>query len=229
MINKTLPAVFLCFSCVSAAPLTADETSQTDVRMSQSEESQTGEELAKLWGLDASEWDEYQLIMKGPRGTWTPNLDPITVLGINAKSEAERNEYAEKLAKLERARVTRELEFEIAYQKAQKRLFGHIPLYKEAGTASFSGLGEAKKYKKVDVFINSPCIECEGVAKNVLNSGVDVDFYFSGFNSEQIKGWAVGVGVTPAMISKKRVTLNFDGGRSKAFGVTKYPHVAESR
>lgn len=206
--------------------LAADEVKESQTAVSQSTINATHEKLANLWDLSIAQYQEYELIMQGPRGNWTPNLDPITVLGINAKSVAEREGFAEKLAKLERARVTRELAFEMAYQKAQQKLFGHIPLYETPET--LVGLGEARKATAVDVFIHSACKTCKIVASKLLKSGVTVNFYFVDFTGPAIKQWAVDLGITAKMISAKQTTLNFDAGRSKALNIQQYPFVKDS-
>jgi len=226
MIKHVLRALIgIAFTFLSPT-LTADELKESQTALSQSTISSTQEKLAKLWDLSIAQYQEYELIMEGPRGNWTPNLDPITVLGINAKSVAERERFAEKLAKLERARVTRELAFEMAYQKAQQKLFGHIPLYETPET--LVGLGEARKAKAVDVFIHSACKTCKAVARKLLKSGVTVNFYFVDFTASAIKQWAVDLGITAKMISAKQTTLNFDAGRSKALNIQQYPFVKDS-
>ncbi|OBX34893.1 hypothetical protein A8U91_03956 [Halomonas elongata] len=53
---------------------------------------------AEAWGLTDQEWSRYQKLKDRPRGTWSPDLDPITMLGIEARSEAERRHYAELLS-----------------------------------------------------------------------------------------------------------------------------------
>ena len=221
--------IAIAFTVLSQA-LTADEVKETNTALSESTVKNSQEKLAGLWDLSIAQYQEYELIMQGPRGNWTPNLDPITVLGINAKSVAEREAFAEKLAKLERARVTRELAFEMAYQKAQQKLFGHIPLYETAETKAETlvGLGEASKAKAIDVFIHSDCKTCKLVASKALKSGVTVNFYFVGFSGNAIKQWAVDLGITAQMISAKQASLNFDAGRSKALNIQQYPFVKDS-
>lgn len=230
MNNSLLCILVLLGLSLTSPPAVADQLNESATALSQSTVNDSDEKLARLWDLSIDEYREYQLIMQGPRGNWTPNLDPITVLGINAKSEAERTEFAEKLAKLERARVTRELAFEMAYQKAQQKLFGHIPLYEtaEATVAQWAGLGEASKAKTVNVFINAPCDTCKAVSTRILKSGVKVNFYFVGFTGEAIKQWAVDLGITGQMITSKQATLNFDGGRSNTLSIKQFPFIQET-
>ncbi|HNH65053.1 MAG TPA: TIGR03759 family integrating conjugative element protein, partial [Thauera aminoaromatica] len=53
------------------------------------------ERLARDWGLRPEEWARYRQLMQGPLGIYSPNLDPLTALGIEARSDEERNRYAE--------------------------------------------------------------------------------------------------------------------------------------
>ncbi|WP_457774990.1 hypothetical protein [Shewanella xiamenensis] len=53
------------------------------------------ERLARDWGLRGDEWGRYRELMEGPLGIHSPNLDPLTALGIEARSDEERRRYAE--------------------------------------------------------------------------------------------------------------------------------------
>lgn len=64
---------------------------------------------AQQWGLTDSEWQRYQQLRQGERGIWSPGLDPLTTLGVEANNDAERQRYAELLARKEHQRVEKEL------------------------------------------------------------------------------------------------------------------------
>lgn len=53
---------------------------------------------AQQWGLTDSEWQRYQQLHQGERGIWSPGLDPLTTLGVETNSDAERQRFAELLA-----------------------------------------------------------------------------------------------------------------------------------
>ncbi len=78
---------------------------------------------AQQWGLTDSEWQHYQQLRQGERGIWSPGLDPLTTLGVETNSDAERQRYAELLARKEHQRVEKELAFQRAYDQAWKRLY----------------------------------------------------------------------------------------------------------
>lgn len=70
---------------------------------------------AKNWKLTNEQYARYKYIMMAtPRGTFTPNLDPITVLGNESRTEMERMHFARLAMNLEQKRVNGELLFQIA-------------------------------------------------------------------------------------------------------------------
>jgi hypothetical protein len=72
------------------------------------------ERLSQDWGLRSDEWTRYRELMEGPLGIYSPNLDPLTALGIEARSDDERQRYAELQVQAEARRVEKLL----AYQRA---------------------------------------------------------------------------------------------------------------
>src|ERR1700743_3496374 len=52
-------------------------------------------ERAAGWGLKQEEWQRFRRVMEGPLGIYSPNLDPLTALGIEARDSAEQQRYAE--------------------------------------------------------------------------------------------------------------------------------------
>ena len=80
------------------------------------------ERLARDWGLRPEEWARYRQLMQGPLGIYSPNLDPLTALGIEARSDEERNRYAELQVQAESKRVGKTLAYQRACDAAWKRL-----------------------------------------------------------------------------------------------------------
>ncbi|STE82362.1 integrating conjugative element protein, PFL_4693 family [Escherichia coli] len=59
----------------------------------------------------------------------SPGLDPLTVLGIEARTDAERRQLAEKWVKAEYERTEKELAFQREVNAAWKRLYpGVMPV-----------------------------------------------------------------------------------------------------
>jgi len=61
--------------------------------------------VASDWGLQPQEWARYRELMDGPLGIYSPNLDPLSVLGIEARTDEERRRYAELQVQIEARRV----------------------------------------------------------------------------------------------------------------------------
>ncbi|HDL4131289.1 TPA: TIGR03759 family integrating conjugative element protein, partial [Mannheimia haemolytica] len=93
---------------------TVSSSQSTLQKQSQHQQSQLSDSLkqAKEWGLTVEEWSRYTELMKGERGMWSPNLDPLTALGIEARTAEEREKYARMLAKKYYERVSKELDFD---------------------------------------------------------------------------------------------------------------------
>ena len=64
----------------------------------------------------------YRELMEGPLGIHSPNLDPLTALGIEARSDEERRRYAELQVQVEARRVEKLLAYQRAYDDAWQRL-----------------------------------------------------------------------------------------------------------
>ena len=77
---------------------------------------------ARDWGLQPQEWARYQELMAGPLGIHSPNLDPLSALGIEARSDEERRRYAEMQVQAEARRVEKLLAYQRAYDEAWQRL-----------------------------------------------------------------------------------------------------------
>lgn len=174
--------------------------------------------LAERWRLSVEEWGEYRTLMRGPRGIWTPNLDPLTVLGIHAESEAERRRYAELLVMIEYERVERELRFQQAYDEAAARLFPTLPRVSPASTdvpPAFEGADRLAFVGSVDA---ARCPACADRLKRWLGrearrAGPVLDLYLAdAADDAALRAWAAEQGVTPALVRRGRITVNHARG-----------------
>lgn len=143
-----LAAIVLAYGC-SAAP--GPSTSITSTQNSETQNSSQGTsqtELAREWGLTPQEWSRYRTVMEGPRGIYSPGLDPLTALGIEAKSAEERRRYAELQVQAERQRIDKELAYQKAYDQAFARLYPNekvIQISTEPLSPKISGATNALK------------------------------------------------------------------------------------
>lgn len=173
---------------------------------------------ARVWGLTDDEWAKFEQLQAGPRHYWSPQLDPLTSLGVEADSEQERQRYAELQVRLEAKRTERELAYQKAYTAAWARLFpGMLPVQ---GLAEESATSSNSRYA---LFVEEHCPACATNTQQWLHAGARLDVYLVGSqgNDANLRHWARGAGITPAQVSSGQVTLNHDRGRWFALGATR--------
>lgn len=181
--------------------------------------------LANDWGLRAEEWERYREIMEGPLGIYSPNLDPLTALGIEARSDAERRRYAELQVQAESRRVEKLLTYQRAYDEAWQRLqpgAQRVNLPDAATDASKQTAGSIMGGSgRTAVFVRDNCPPCEQAVRKLQTSGTPFDLYMVGSRSDdaRIRAWVQRAGVEPVKVRDRAITLNHDGGRWMSLGV----------
>ncbi|WP_237860834.1 TIGR03759 family integrating conjugative element protein [Pseudomonas sp. PGPR81] len=177
------------------------------------------DKAAQEWGLTSKEYERYQEVMQGPRGVYSPGLDPLTALGIEARSDSERRRFAELQVQAERQRVDRELAYQRAYDEAYQRLFPGINAIEISASPSAragSGSGPALEGNgRMALFVKDDCLPCIDQVKRLQASQTPFDLYFVGSQNddERIRRWAILAGVDPSNVKSRLITLNHDQGR----------------
>ena len=177
------------------------------------------ERLARDWGLRPEEWARYRQLMQGPLGIYSPNLDPLTALGIEARSDEERNRYAELQVQAESRRVGKTLAYQRAYDAAWQRLFpGQQRVNLPGARAPGSG---NKGSGRLAVFVKADCPPCEQRVRQLQAAGTAFDLYMVGSRQDdaRIRQWAVQAGIDPARVRGRTITLNHDAGRWLSLGL----------
>ncbi|MFK3776205.1 TIGR03759 family integrating conjugative element protein [Pseudomonas sp. NPDC089406] len=175
-------------------------------------------EQAKAWGLTDDEWAAFERLQTGPRQYWSPQLDPLTTLGVEANSDQERQRYAELQVRLEARRAERELAYQKAYTAAWARLFPGLQpvqgMTDNAGPPSSS---------RTALFVEDHCAACVTSLQQWLQAGARLEVYLVGSqgNDARLRQWAQGAGITAAQVSGGQVTLNHDRGRWFALGASR--------
>jgi integrating conjugative element protein (TIGR03759 family) len=203
-------------------------TQERQTAIEQTRAKTTDIERAKMSGLNLEEWQRYTTVMSGPRGLWSPALDPIWVLGIHARSDDERRRYADLAAQQEHARVEGELAFNREYVAAFARLY---PAEKLIDDARYDLLRRNKgremktsrpaRTTEADrilffVPLKEDCTRCEAVLPKLIaraSSGTGIDIYFAGSDAtdnKAIQKWAVQRGIPPNLVQSGLITLNYD-------------------
>lgn len=180
---------------------------------------------AALWDLEDTEWQRYQSLMQGIRGSVSPStLSPIEVLGIHARSAEERLRYAEQWAVMMREDAERILAFQRAYDEAQKRLYSNGLLIDASVLNSNKTDHEAlaklawQPTDRVLFFTDTQCPTCDAVLERLVSqltqfSGIDLYLIDVSPGEESlIREWAASKQINPQWVNEHKVTLNVDAG-----------------
>ena len=218
--NRTqLPAVVCLVSLLSTATAMGNPvTTQSRTQDTQSAPlGRSDSEQAASWGLTEQEWTRFEQIQAGPRGFWSPNLDPLTALGVEAQTDQERQRYAELQVALEAKRAERELAYQNAYTAAWAKLFpGLLPIQ---GMASSSPTSSSVASRPA-LFVEDHCPACTTEAQRLQNSDTTFDIYLVGSQGEdeRVRSWARQADIDPAKVQRRQITLNHDRGRWFSLG-----------
>ena len=183
-------------------------------QMLESERIRTRTEQAEAWKLNERDWERYETLMEGPRGIWSPNLDPITALGVEARSPEERRRYAELLVEVERARTERELAFQRAYDKAWQRLYSdEMPVneFTLRPRSAFHFADEGSLQARLTVYVAvEACERCDSTVSELIAQGAQMDIFVldTGGDDAVIRDWARRVDVPAARVRARDITLN---------------------
>lgn len=173
--------------------------------------------LARDWGLSPEDWTRYRQLMQGPLGTYSPNLDPLTALGIEARSDEERRRLADLQVKAEARRTEKLLSYQRAYDEAWRRAFPNAARVNLPGAQSQSTAGSGRMV----LFVKDGCTPCDAQARTLQAAGTPFDVYMVGSRQDdaRIRLWATRVGIDPDKVRARSITLNHDGGRWLSLGV----------
>lgn len=182
-------------------------------------EEQSRFDQARNWGLTQDEWRRYQSLMEGQRGIWSPNLDPITALGVEARTDAERMRYARLLVEIEKQRVERELAFQRAYDQAWQEMHPELSpvntFFSHDNTRINSQFTELETrvaqspVERITLVIADPCDACDAVVNRLVAIDANVDIYVAGAeNDTDIRRWAMRMALPVDRVRSRNITLN---------------------
>lgn len=200
----------------------AQETSLTISRSSQTETStnrESDERLAREWELEADDWLRYRELMQGPLGVYAPHLDPLTALGIEARSDEERRRYAELQVRAEARRVEKMLSYQRAYDAAWQRLYPSLQRV-ELGRAP-TDANAPENTGRLALFVKDACSPCERRVRELQAAGATFDVYMVGSRQDdaRVRQWATRTGIEADKVRAGVITLNHDAGRWLALGL----------
>lgn len=207
-----LAGLLLC-GAVNAASVAAPGELPSAVENSVATQTQvqTLTQQAGQWGLSQEAMQRYRDLMAGPRGIQSPGLDPLSALGIEARSDAERREYADKWVKAEFARTEKELRFQREVNAAWQRLYPQVlpvNMGNAAGIAHDTG-------GRLALFVRTKdCAVCDARLSAVLADQRPVDIYLVDSQGDDgaLRQWAKDHRIPVERVRLHDVTLNHDRG-----------------
>lgn len=172
------------------------------------------------WALTELEWERVDVLTRGfRRFVSDERISPLEVLGIHARTEAERRRYARRWAELMIADAERVLAFQNAYDEVVRELVDEQPLIdltqlpKRPSRAS-----ELLPSDRLAVFVSMNCAPCDALFDRVNRIGrkvAGVDIYAMDLGEDdvvELHQWAQRRGIPPAAVRTQRITLNLDDG-----------------
>ena len=212
-----LLAIGVADTRAQSAPIATSRMTQNQVQ--NSADAALDEHQAKDWGLRPEEWARYRQLMQGPLGIYSANLDPLTALGIEARSDEERNRYAALQVQAESRRVGKELAYQRAYDAAWTRLYPGQQRVTLPG-AQAPGVGN-RGSGRLAVFVKADCPPCDQRVRQLQAAGTAFDVYMVGSRQDdtRIRQWASQAGIDPGRVRNRTITLNHDAGRWLSLGL----------
>ena len=175
---------------------------------------------ARQWQLTEPQWRRYQELMSGVRGIWTPNADPLLVLGAHAKTEQERRHLADLYVAREFDRVEGELAFQRAVTAAWSRNFPQRDRINSMAQLRprqdvIKDLLDRGQVRRYGVVVESDCAACETVAGQFIAKAREaghppVDFFVRDMKGDgrTLARWATSRGVPVEATVRGQITLN---------------------
>lgn len=193
-----------------------DLTSDQDLKNVRLTEQQIHE--SAVWNLTADEEKRYVLLMQNRSGIYYRGLrqTPLDILGLNARTETERNHFAEIAAKQEAQKVSKNIAWNNAFYKAYNKLFENVPVVGDFDPKPFSPY--AHKPLHLDqgetlYFFIKPDDAVKSVLM-LLIEAVDttpnarLNIMLLGSDDLEIQQWANQQQIPQALVSNARISLN---------------------
>lgn len=175
----------------------------------------------RQWGLSDVEWQKYLQLQQGKRGVQSPGLDPLTMLGVESETPAERRRLAELWVKEEYQRTEKELAFQREVNAAWNRLYPGVLSVNMGSTAGIVPDGRGR----LALFVRDNCVRCDVRLTALLTNNSAVDIYLVGSDGkdDSVRQWAVSRNIPVDRVKAGLVTLNHDRGLWRQYGQGQMP------
>ena len=207
--------IVVSFLCVTTTY--AEQSSNTVVSNDNADTTSTALSLsakAKMWHLTTEQYHQYLHEMKNtPSGHWWKNIDPPQVLGMNAKTDAERMAYAKIDVQLDHSRASSEIAFQHAYSEAFATLYPNAKLI-GIDTSANAHRDTVNSNDVFDVFMAIADPEGALMAGKIISKmqsvqNLTLNIYFVGnASTHAIKRWARLNTIPNHLPNGNQITLN---------------------
>jgi len=201
-----------CILSVFSFSVYASEKSSSSIVYSAVDNTKSASSVAEMWGLTETDIHKYNLIMKGPRGIFSPDIAPPLALALEESNHVEKTRYLTIYAKLEYDRTRKDLETSRMYDKIFKKLFtepviNNSILFKDKEKYIQAG-------DRFVVFIDSACTNCKsklllGLMQTSNFPKNPTDIFVKGLSHEnELHAWATENSIRVEDVQDGKVTLN---------------------
>lgn len=240
MILKKQKCLLLLLSFISwnllANQLVSKDLDNTELVKKSDEESRITQEerikeKASYWGLTVTEWQKYEkIINEGGRRYWSPNLDPLTTLGVESETQEEREHYAKLLAKKEFERTTKELEFQRIYNRMFKQLYTNVlPVELDDNPNFVAPLNYEGDRMILFIDINDN-VRSETLLGKALKTNKEMDIYLLNTKHDDlvVQKWASNH-LSIDKVKSGEITLNHNSGQWEQIGKNTLPILVQNQ
>lgn len=189
-----------------SVPISHSATEHTEVDRRTLNKTYTNQKPWEDWSLTERDWQRYQMLLKSPRGQWSPKLDPIRMLGIEAPSLEEQQRFARLYIEMYDNRVRKEQRFQLLLNDMRRQYYADIPV---------ASAEENPKADTYALFISAH--GCDEACQHWLNRGmalVNVDgsvlhIYLDGIATDSdARQWALANSIPPRQLYDRQVVLH---------------------
>lgn len=181
--------------------------------------------IAKSYKLSVKEMKRYKYLVEyTPRKFWSPNIDPITLLGIEARNVNEQLKYATKWIELEKEREIKEIAFDDFKNELVTKMFPNSfagKSYREimnGDQKGFQTMLASFQSSRTVLFVDAAnCnVSCKTYAKRTINSSGStnqLDIYFLNAESDSvIQQLANDLSIPEGRVISGTITIQHDMG-----------------
>ena len=175
---------------------------------------------AKVWALSESDEKRYVLLMQNRSSVYykSTKLSPTEILGLNARTEEERERYATLAAEQNEQQIAELLAWRNAYQKAYKDRIKDIPVIKSFDSSPFSpyhyqaiDLKSGDKlyfYLRITDPVKAQLAVIYHLLENTPNTELNIYFIGNDVDKASINSWAKAHSLPLSLVKQKRIILN---------------------